>query len=275
MSNKPKVAFFDFASCEGCQLQIVNLEESIIDLTRIVDVVSFREAIKEHSDDYDIAVIEGSIARPMDEERLKTIRQNAKILIAMGACACIAGVNALRDKIPAADVKKTVYGALPGPDGRKADIPNNRYFDVFPAKAVDEVVKVDYYVYGCPINKNEFANIVTALVMGKKPEIPNYPVCVECKQKENICVFENGGFCLGPITRAGCNAPCPSANSGCEGCRGLLDKPNVQSELEVLKKYGLTLEDALNRFSIYWNKKDLKALSAPAQASAGVPRAMP
>ena len=103
---KPKVAFFDFASCEGCQLQVVNLEEKILDLIDIVEIVSFREAMKEHSDDYEIAFIEGSIQRPMDEERLKKIRKNAKILVALGACACIGGVNRMRNEWPVEDVKK-------------------------------------------------------------------------------------------------------------------------------------------------------------------------
>ncbi len=246
---KPKVAFFDFASCEGCQLQVVNLEESIIDLMEIVDIVSFREAVKEHSDDYDIAFIEGSIARPMDEKRLKEIRTRAKILVALGACACTGGVNALRNQFPIDDVKKTVYG--------DADIKNNPYFDVFLLKPVDEVVKVDYYIRGCPIDRDEFTKIVTSLIFGKKPEIPNYPVCVECKKKENICVFEEGRFCLGPVTRAGCGAVCPTNKSGCEGCRGLLDDPNTDSELEILQKYGLTLEDALNKFKIFCYKSKI------------------
>jgi Coenzyme F420-reducing hydrogenase, gamma subunit len=103
---KPKVAFFDFASCEGCQLQVINLEESILNLVEIVDVVSFREAMKEHSDEYDIAFIEGSIARPMDEERLRGIREKAKILVALGACACIGGVNALRNQFSVEEVKR-------------------------------------------------------------------------------------------------------------------------------------------------------------------------
>jgi len=155
---KPKVAFFDFASCEGCQLQVINLEEPIVDLLEIVDVVSFREAMKEQSDGYDIAFIEGSIARPMDEERLKGIREKAKILVALGACACIGGVNALRNQFPVEEVKEMVYGA---------NLTDNPYFDAFPLKAVDEVVKVDYYIRGCPIDRDEFCKVVTSLALGK------------------------------------------------------------------------------------------------------------
>lgn len=244
---KPKVAVFDFASCEGCELQIMNLEEKVIDLIDIVDVVSFREAMKENSNDYDIAFIDGCIVRPLDEKRLKEIRNCANILVAMGSCACFTGINGLRKQFTDEDVKRTVYG--------NAIIENNPYFDVFQPKAIDEVVKVDHYIYGCPIDRNELAEVITSLVMGKKPDIPNYPVCVECKQKENICVFDYGNFCIGPVTRAGCGAICPTNNCGCEGCRGLVNDPDTESELEVLQRYGLSLDDALDRFEMFCYQK--------------------
>jgi sulfhydrogenase subunit delta len=245
---KPKVAFFDFASCEGCQLQIANLEEYIIDLIEIVDVVSFREVMKEHSDDYEIAFVEGSIQRPMDELRLKDIRSKAKILVALGACAHTGCVNKLRNEWSVEDVKKEVYG--------NSDISNNPYFDAFQTKALDEVVEVDAYIPGCPINRDEFIRVVTALVAGKKPDIPNYPVCVECKKNENICVFELGDFCLGPITRAGCNSACPNFGHGCEGCRGYLEHAHMDAQKDVLKKYGLSIKQMLERFSIFNYRKE-------------------
>ena len=240
---KPRVAFFDFASCEGCQLQIANLEEEILDLISIVDVVSFREVMKEHSDKYDIAFIEGSIMRPIDAERLRKIRSNAKILIALGACATSGGINKIRNQWPAEEVKKEVYG--------DADIEDNEFFDAFQTKAVNEVVPVDCYIYGCPIDRDEFKHVVTALALGKKPEIPNYPVCVECKKNENVCLFELGKFCLGPITRAGCNAICPTNGSACDGCRGILKKPQVECIIEVLKRYDLTYEEMKSRCTLY------------------------
>ena len=165
---KPRVGIFDFSSCEGCQLQIANLEEDVLELIDIVDVVSFREVMKEHSDSYDIALIEGSIMRPMDEQRLKKIRKQAKILVALGACATIGGVNKIRNQWSVDDVKKEVYG--------EANLAGNRFFDVFPTKAVDEVVSVDYYIHGCPINRDEFRHVITSLALGKKPQIPTYPV---------------------------------------------------------------------------------------------------
>ncbi len=245
---KPRVAFFDFASCEGCQLQIVNLEEKVLDLVDIVQVVNFREAMKERSDEYDIAFIEGSIMRPMDEERLKQIRMNAKVVVALGACACSGGVNKLRNKWPISEVKSEVYG--------DADLEGNKLFDVFPTKAINEVVAVDAYIPGCPIDRNEFAKIVTSIALGRKPKLPNYPVCVECKKNENICVFELDQFCLGPVTRAGCNAICPTNGEGCDGCRGFLEDLRVNAMKDVLRKYDVSLDVMMKRFSLYNYKKE-------------------
>ncbi len=243
---KPRVAFFDFASCEGCQLQIANLEEAVIDVTKIVDIVSFREVMKEHSDDYDIAVVEGSVMRPMDEERLKNIRENADILVALGACACIGCVQRMLNQWPMKENKEVVYG-----EADPSDIEDNPYFENFPTKALDEIVEVDAYIPGCPIDRDEFAKTLVALVQGKKPPIPDYPLCVECKKKENVCVFELGMVCLGPITRAGCGAICPSYGNECEACRGLISHPEERAHKEVLEKYDLTVEEILQRKSMF------------------------
>ncbi len=242
---KPKVGIFDFASCEGCELQIVNLEEDVVGLVAAVDVVSFREAMKEHSDNYDIAIVEGSITRESDEARLKNIRENAAILVALGACACIGGINALKNTKDLDEVMKIVYGD-------KAD-----WFETYPARPIDAVVQVDYYVHGCPIDRNEFLSIVKSLLLGKEPEIPNYPLCVECKLAENQCVFEKDMFCLGPVTRAGCSARCPSSGSDCVGCRGLVDNPNKEAQKEVLEKFGLTVDDVLARFTLFGSYQEV------------------
>lgn len=237
---KPRVAFFDFASCEGDQLQVVNLEEDLLGLLDHVEVVSFREAMKEHSDQYDIAFIEGSITRASDEARLKQIRANAKILVALGACAAIGGVNCLKNFQEENDYKSYVYGD------------NAKLFETYPARPVSAVVKVDANVYGCPIDKAEFVKVVKSLLLGKKPEIPDYPVCVECKAAENVCAFTRGQTCVGPITRAGCSACCVTEGAVCWGCRGLVGNPNATAEKEVLDKYGLKVEDLMNKFRLYF-----------------------
>ncbi len=236
---KPKIAFFDFACCEGCQLQVVNLEAEMLDVIGAVDIVQFREAITEKSDDYAIAFVEGSITREKDIPRLKKIREQAAVLVALGACATIGGVNCLKNFPPLEDVRKYVYGD-------KA-----HWYETFAARPIDAVVPVDYYIHGCPIHKDEFVKVTKALLMGKEPEIPSYPVCVECKKAGNVCVFELGMNCLGPVTRAGCGAWCPSYRDSCAGCRGLVPDPNTNAEKEVLQKYGLTVQQAIGQFRIF------------------------
>jgi sulfhydrogenase subunit delta len=239
--SKSRVAIFDFACCEGCQLQIVNLEEEILNVLDVVQPVEWREAMSEQSEEYDIAIVEGSITRVEDEERVKTIRKRAKILIALGACATIGGVNKLKNMFPLDEVKEIVYG-------KDADMP---HLDTAVTKAVNEVVPVDYYVHGCPIDKKEFTSILRCLVAGKKPVIPSYPVCVECKQNGNICRFEYNEICLGPITRAGCGAKCPSNGAWCFGCRGLVDDPNVNAAQDVMDTYGKTIEDLKAKIMLF------------------------
>ena len=242
--NKPKVAIFDFAGCEGCQLQIVNMEEEILDLISVVHLVEWREGMSEQSDEYDVAIIEGSITRPQDEEKLRQIRERAKILVALGACATNGGVNKLKNCFDLQEVRQVVYGA-------DSALP---HLDSAPTKAVDEVVQVDYKIYGCPIDRREFAYVVRSLVMGKRPEIPNYPVCVECKRKENVCRYEFNEICLGPVTRAGCDARCPSFGAWCFGCRGPVHAPNVQAAREVMERYGKRAEDLEDRMQLFIHK---------------------
>jgi len=243
--SKPRVAIFDFACCEGCQLQIVNLEEEILDLINLVDVVEWRKAMSEQSHDYDIAIIEGSITRPEDEKRVLLIRSRAKILIALGACAATGGVNKLKNNFDMKEVRQCVYG-------KDADLP---HLDTYPTKAVDEIVEVDYKIHGCPIENSEFARVIRALLLGKRPMVPDYPVCVECKAKENVCRWEYGETCLGPIIRAGCGARCPTAGFRCFGCRGYVDNPNVEAAREVMAKYNLTEEDLKTRMVLFGSKQ--------------------
>jgi len=243
--TKPRVAIFDFACCEGCQLQIVNLEEEILDLINLVDVVEWREAMSEQSSEYDIAVIEGSITRPEDETRLKTIRSRAKVVIALGACAAIGGVNKMKNNFDLEEVKQCVYG-------KDSSMP---HLNTAMTKAVGEVVPVDVCIPGCPIDRKEFGAVIRALLLDKKPPIPDYPVCVECKANENICRYEYNEICLGPIIRAGCGARCPTNKFRCFGCRGYVDNPNVQAAAEVMEKYGLTVEDLKQKMILFGSKQ--------------------
>jgi coenzyme F420-reducing hydrogenase gamma subunit len=237
--SKPKVAFFDFASCEGCQLTVVDSLQTHLDLLDAVEIVQWREASSERRDDYEIAFVEGSITRAQDEERLRRIREQATVLVALGACAHTGCVNALKNLHPLADIRRWVYGDC-------AD-----WYDTYPARPLNAVVKVDAVVPGCPIDREEFVEVVKALLLGKKPPIPDYPVCVECKLKGNVCVFHLGRNCLGPVTRAGCHAICPTYGEGCEGCRGLIPHPNRDAMKDVLDEAGLTVDQIMARFTMF------------------------
>lgn len=247
--SKPRIAIFDFACCEGCQLQIVNLEEELLDLLTVIDPVAWREAMTGEQDDYDIAIVEGSITRTEDEERLKQIRERAKVLVALGACATIGGVNKLKNQFEVGDVQQTVYGEA-------ASMPHLATARV---KALDEVVKVDVRVHGCPIDAAELTYVIRCLLVGKKPVQPSYPVCVECKMKENCCRYEFNEVCLGPITRAGCGAHCPSNGTWCFGCRGWVDEPNVHAAREIMAEYGRTIEDLQGRMVLFGGRKEFES----------------
>ena len=238
---KPKVAFFDFACCEGCQLCAIDLTpEQLLDLLNVIDIVEFREAISEKSGNgYDIAIVEGSVTRKSDIPRLEKIRNTAKVLITLGACSHIGGINALKNFQSIEACQQAVY----------PDDPTKYETDV--AKAVGEIVQVDAFVPGCPIDTGEFVRVVKNLVLGKKPGLPDYPVCVECKQNENVCVYEKGQQCLGPVIRAGCGARCPSNGWYCFGCRGLVPEPNVNSQQDIMQKYNLTFEQMKDKFKLF------------------------
>jgi len=243
---KPKVAFFDFSCCEGCQLMVLNCEPELLDIAGAIDIVNFREAISDRGEDYDIAFIEGSIITPHDVKRVKEIRSKAKVLVALGACAHTGGLNKLRNFQDTEDAKKTVYG-----DAAK-------YFEVLPqVLAVHEVVPVDLAIPGCPINRFEFISVVKQVLAGVKPVLPNYPVCVECKYNENECLLLKGVICLGPITSAGCDSRCPNSQWPCTGCRGLVKNPHLEADQIILSKAGLTVQDILRRYRLFYGYSEV------------------
>jgi coenzyme F420-reducing hydrogenase gamma subunit len=237
--TKPRVAFFSFSSCEGCQLAVLTIEEQLLELANLIDIVSFREAMSEKSEEYDIAFVEGSITRTSEIERIKKIRDTAKIIIELGACATIGGINSLKNQFEMDKVKEIVYGKM-------AD-----NYKTIPTRPIEAVITVDYWIQGCPIDKDEFIEVTKAILLGKKPRIPDYPVCVECQMRENVCLFEKGMVCMGPVTRAGCKAICPTYNDGCVGCRGLIDDPNLSSHKNLLSEHGLTVDEAISQYMLF------------------------
>ena len=237
--SKPKVAFFDFTDCEGCQLQFANMGSALLELTELVDIVNFREIMSEAGEDYEVAFIEGSITTDNDVKRIKRIREKAKAIISLGACATIGGGNGIKNRSPLELAKQRVYGD-------KADTVNT-----IKTMPVHEVVKVDYFINGCPVYIPEVISVVKCVLMGKPYIVPNYAVCVECKMNENVCRYEKDQECLGPVTRAGCNSWCINYGNKCYGCRGLVDNPASAGQKDILLKYGITLDDILQRFTLY------------------------
>ncbi|CAM2057615.1 sulfhydrogenase subunit delta [Desulfovibrionales bacterium] len=224
MAAKPRIAFFDFAGCEGDQLQIANLEEAIFDLFSHVIVVAFREVMTGDTPPYDIAFVEGSITRASDETRLKEIRRQSKLLVALGACATIGGINCLKNFQNEAIYRGVVYDDTA------------HWYPTYAARPITAVVPVDIEIHGCPIDQSEFVRITKELLLGKTPYIPRHPVCIECKQVGNICRYDLGQPCLGIITRAGCGACCVSEGALCWGCRGLVPWANIDAARYVMEE---------------------------------------
>ncbi len=225
---KPKVAFFDFTCCEGCQLQIANKEETVVDLLSLVEVVNFREISSEKRDDYDIAFIEGAISRADEIQRLREIRDRAKVLVALGTCACYGGVNVLKNRFTVDEVVKEVYGDQP--------------VETMPVQSIKELVRVDFSIPGCPITKAEFEDIVIHLVLGADFSYKKYPVCVECKHNLNHCLLQEGKVCFGSITRAGCDSICTNGKLPCYGCRGPADAHNWPALKNALLEKGFSIK---------------------------------
>jgi coenzyme F420-reducing hydrogenase gamma subunit len=236
---KPRVAFFDFTDCEGCQLQFANMGSALLELTELVYIVNFREIMSENGQDYDVAFIEGSISTDNDVKRIKKIREKAKVIISLGACAAITGVNGIKNRFSLETAKKRVYAD-------KADMVNT-----IKAMPVHEVVKVDYIINGCPVYIPEVISVIKCLLMSKPYVVPNHAVCVECKMNENVCRYEKDQECMGPVTRAGCNSWCVNNGNRCYGCRGLVDNPASNGQKDILVKYGLKLDDILRHFTLY------------------------
>ena len=237
--SKPKVGVFGFTGCGGCQLEILNLEDQLLDLIGAIDIVHFTEAITEFSDTYEIALVEGSITTEHGVEKIKKIGETAKIVVAMGSCAVNGGLNCMKNLYGLEKAKDLVYGDKKG------------WIDSIEVKPVDAYINVDYYARGCPPNRFEIVDVIRSLIVGRKPEIPNYPVCIECKRNGNTCVYDLGKSCLGPVIRAGCDSRCPSSVEGCDGCRGTVDDPNVNAQKDLLAEHGLTVDDIMAEFNLY------------------------
>lgn len=244
--KKPRVGIFDFACCEGCQLQIANMGEDVLSVLSSIDVVEWREVMSEKwGKKLDIAIVEGSITDSHAVKRIKQIRNKAKILITIGSCATIGGVNGMKNNFALDDIRKYVYGD------------HYRFFPTELTKAVHHVVNVDYFVHGCPLYIPEFVTVLKAALRGIPYYVPDYPVCVECKMNENICMYDKKVTCLGPVTKAGCNSWCINNGNICYGCRGMVSNPNEKGARDVLSKYKIPIDLILNKMNMYNKCREL------------------
>ena len=228
----PRLAVFKFASCDGCQLSLLALEDELLALAGKLDIVYFLEA-SSHVEEgpYDIALVEGSITTPGDAQRIRQVRRDAKYLVTIGACATSGGIQALRNWADCAEFVQSVYAS---PQYIKT---------LATSTAISSHVPVDFELRGCPINKNQLRDVLLSLLAGRRPRTPAHSVCLECKRRGTVCVMvAQGTPCLGPVTHDGCGALCPTYDRGCYGCFGPSQQPNVVSLGGQFRAIGVSRE---------------------------------
>ena len=226
---RPKVAVWKFASCDGCQLSLLDCEDELLAVAGAIDIAYFIEASSTlRPGPYDLSIVEGSITTPDDAERIRAVRAQSARLITIGACATAGGIQALRNFADVADYIAAVY-ATPA------------YIRTLATSTpISAHVKVDFELRGCPINKHQLVEVLAAFLHHRKPDTPPHSVCMECKQRGTVCVLVRGAMsCLGPVTHAGCGAICPAYNRGCYGCYGPKETPNTVALSAKLRACGL------------------------------------
>jgi coenzyme F420-reducing hydrogenase gamma subunit len=228
--RRPTLAVWKFASCDGCQLQLLNCEDELIPLAAEVEIAYFPEATRAVVEGpYDVSLVEGSITTPEDRERIQQVREVSGRLVTIGACATAGGIQALRNFADVAEFRAVVYA-------------HPEYVATLEqSTGIAEHVQVDFELRGCPVDRTQLLEVLAAALQDRRPRIATHSVCVECKARGNVCVtVAHGTPCLGPVTQAGCGALCPTFGRGCYGCFGPQDSPNTASMAEVLAERGLS-----------------------------------
>ena len=241
MSGKPSLAVWKFASCDGCQLTLLDLEDELLPLANAIDIADFREATSAvAAGPYDLSLVEGSITTPHDAERIQEIRSASKALVTIGACATSGGIQALRNFADVDEFTRIVYASP-------------EYISTLATSTpIAAHVPVDFELRGCPIDKRQLLEVVTAFLHGRRPGIPATSVCTECKRRGVVCVMvAHGTPCLGPVTQAGCNALCPSYDRGCFGCFGPMETPNTGALVPLLRRLGRSDDDVQRLFRTF------------------------
>lgn len=229
-SSAPSLAVWKFASCDGCQLTLLDCEDELLAVAGAVRIASFLEASSAVVEGpYDVSLVEGSITTAEDAERIREVRAQSDLLVTIGACATAGGIQALRNS---ADVREFISIVYAQPSFIST---------LDTSTAISDHVSVDLELRGCPIDRRQLLEVISALLAGRRPDIPTYSVCVECKQAGNVCVAVAADMpCLGPATQAGCGALCPGYHRGCYGCFGPAEDPNIEAVTAALSDHGLT-----------------------------------
>jgi sulfhydrogenase subunit delta len=241
--RRPKLAVWKFASCDGCQLSLLDCEDELLTIAGELEISYFVEASRAVvKGPYDLSLVEGSIAAPHDLERIQQVRRLSKFVVAIGACATAGGIQGLRNFANVKDYIPLVYARPEVIEALETSTPISAH------------IPVDFELQGCPISKRQLLEVVSAFLQGRKPVIPPHSVCLECKMRGNICVqVAHGTPCLGPVTHAGCGALCPSYQRGCYGCYGPKETPNTASLSAWLSNnlVGLTAPELLRLFRTF------------------------
>jgi sulfhydrogenase subunit delta len=234
-AKRPKIAVFKFASCDGCQLSLLDAEDHLLAVAGAVDIANFPEASRRVvKGPYDIGLVEGSITTPHDVERIREIRKECRFLLTIGACATAGGIQALRNWKDVKEYTRLVYASPEYISTLDRSMPVGSY------------VHVDFELRGCPINKFQLLEVVNAALNKRKPTIPTHSVCMECKLRGSVCVLVNKNVpCLGPVTQAGCGGLCPSYDRGCFGCYGPMENPNPASLSKRFAALGVERRDVM------------------------------
>ena len=239
---RPRIGIFGLSGCWGEQIVILNCEDQLLSLVNEIEFADFLGAssVNDTVGPLDIALVEGSVGSAREEAALRRIRERARILVACGSCACFGGIAAAWNGSNREAAASAVYGDRRG------------FYDIRPHRALRDFVKVDAAIPGCPMEKEEFLQAVSCLLNGDTPQPVTYPVCAECRMREQECLLLTYGIhCSGPVTAGGCNARCPSYHSPCIGCRGPADEANVASMEAIVVKAGYTIEDFRRRQRLF------------------------
>jgi sulfhydrogenase subunit delta len=239
--RRPKLAVWKFASCDGCQLSLLDCEDELLAVAGAVEIAYFLEATRaEIAGPYDLSLVEGSITTAHDAARIQQVRRRSRRLVTIGACATAGGIQALRNFKDVAEFTSVVYAH---PD----------YIDTLATSTpISAHVKVDFELHGCPINKYQLLEVLSAFLNGRRPNVPAHSVCIECKLKGNVCVMvAHGTPCMGPVTHAGCGALCPSYDRGCYGCFGPMETPDTKALSAWFHRLGLPERDVRRLYSTF------------------------